>query len=101
MPRGPKSCLHDNTSSAVLRDLDKTLLCPSAAQCEGKPSPTETCVGVTKLFHGASTAEEGLGMTGNLRDGNLWSVTIAHSNNVLLNTKASRWATPTACGLVW
>lgn len=71
MPRGPKSCLHDDTSSAVLRDVDKTLLCPSAAQCAGKPLSTETFLGVTKLFHGASPAEEVPEMTGNFTDGYL------------------------------
>lgn len=42
MPRGPKSRLHDDTSSAELSDMDKTLLCPCAAQCAGKTLPTKT-----------------------------------------------------------
>lgn len=62
MPRGPKSCLHD-TPISVLRDVDKTLLCPSAAQYAGKPLPTETFLGITKPFHGASPAEKALEMT--------------------------------------
>lgn len=72
LPRGPKLCLHDDTSSPLLRDVDKTLLCPFAAQCAGRPSPTETFLGVTKLFHGASLAEEVLERTGNFTDGILW-----------------------------
>lgn len=62
MPRGPKSCLHD-TPSSLLRDVDKTLLYPSAAQYASKPLPTETFLGVTELFHGASPAEKVLEMT--------------------------------------
>lgn len=77
-------------SALLLRDVDKTLLCPSAAQCAGRPSPTETFLGATKLFNGASLAEEVLEMTGNFTDGNLWSVTTVHSDNVLLNTTAPR-----------
>lgn len=68
---GAKSCLHDHTSSPVVRDVDKTLLRPSAAQRAGRPSPTEIFLGVTNLFYG--TAGELLKMIGNFTDGNLWS----------------------------
>lgn len=71
MPRGKNHvCM---MTHPVLRDVGKTLLCPSAAQCAGKPSPTETFLGVAKLFHGTSPAEEVLEMTGNFTDGHLWS----------------------------
>jgi len=73
--------LHDHTSSPVLGDTEKTVLCPSAARCAGRLPPTDIFLGVTELFCGTSLTGELLEMIGNFTDGNLWSVTTVQDNH--------------------
>lgn len=50
LPGDSKLCLHDHTTRPVLRDVDRTQLLATAAQCAGRPLPTEIFLAVTVIL---------------------------------------------------